>query len=59
MFRQPAWAVGNYSSSPLAAGTVGTKSTGGFFSVQNGHSGDVPSIGCVLPFRGYGILQGH
>ena len=36
MFRRPAWAVGNYSSSPVAARTVGTKSTGGF-SVQNGH----------------------
>ena len=30
MFRHPAWAVGSYSSGPTAAGTVGTKSTGGF-----------------------------
>ena len=29
MFRQPAWAVGSCSSGPLAARTVGTKSTGG------------------------------
>ena len=31
MFRHPAWAVGSYSSGPLAAGIVGTKSTGGFY----------------------------
>ena len=30
MFRQPDGAVGGYSSGPQAAGTVGTKSTGGF-----------------------------
>ena len=29
MFRHPAWAVGSYSSGPLAAWTIGTKSTGG------------------------------
>ena len=29
MFRQLAWAVGSGSSGPRAAGTVGTKSTGG------------------------------
>ena len=29
MFHQPAWAVGICSSGPLAARTVGTKSTGG------------------------------
>ena len=29
MFRHPAWAVGSCSSGPLAARTVGTKSTGG------------------------------
>ena len=31
MFRHPAWAVGSYSSCPLAAKTVGTKSTGGCY----------------------------
>ena len=31
MFRHPAQAVGSYSSGPPAAGTVGTKSTGGFY----------------------------
>ena len=31
MFRHPAWAVGSYSSGPPAAGTVGTKSTGGCY----------------------------
>ena len=31
MFRHPAWAVGSYSSGPLAAKTVGTKSTGGCY----------------------------
>ena len=30
MFHHPAWAVGSYSSCPLAAKAVGTKSTGGF-----------------------------
>ena len=29
MFRQPTWAVGSCSSGPIAAKTVGTKSTGG------------------------------
>ena len=29
-FCQPAWAVGNYSSSPVAARTIENKSTGGF-----------------------------
>ena len=29
VFHHPAWAVGSYSSSPPAAPTVGTKSTGG------------------------------
>ena len=31
MFHQPAWTVGNYSSGPLGAGTLGTKLTGGFY----------------------------
>ena len=31
VFHHSAWAVGSYSSSPTAAGTVGTKSTGGFY----------------------------
>ena len=31
MFRHPVWAVGSYSSGPLAASTVVTKSTGGFY----------------------------
>ena len=31
MFRHPAWAVGSYSSGPSAAGTVWTKSMGGFY----------------------------
>ena len=31
MFRHPAWAVGSYRSGPPAAGSAGTKSTGGFF----------------------------
>ena len=31
MFRHPAWAVGSYNSCPLAAKTVGTKSTGGCY----------------------------
>ena len=30
MFCHPAWAVGSYCSGPPAAGTAGTKSTGGF-----------------------------
>ena len=28
MFRHPAWAVGSYSSGPVAARTLRTKSTG-------------------------------
>ena len=31
MFRLHDWAVGSYSSGPPTAGTVGTKSTGGFY----------------------------
>ena len=34
MFRHPAWAVGSYSSDPPAAGTLGTKSTGGFYQAD-------------------------
>ena len=37
MFRHPAWAVGSYGSGPPTAGTVGTKSTGGFFTEQMCH----------------------
>lgn len=31
MFRHPAWAVGSHSNSQTAAGTLKTKSTGGFY----------------------------
>ena len=34
MFRHPPWAVGSYSSSPSAAGTVGTKSMGGVYQAD-------------------------
>ena len=34
MFRYPAWAVGSHSSGLPAAGTVGTKSTGGFYQAD-------------------------
>ena len=33
MFHHP-WAIGNHSSGPLAAGTVKTKSTGGFYQAD-------------------------
>ena len=34
MFRHPAWAIGGTNSGPPAAGTVGTKSTGGFYPLS-------------------------
>ena len=34
IFLHPAWAVGSYSSGPSAAGTVGTKVTGGFYQAD-------------------------
>ena len=46
MFHHPVWAVGSYSSGPPAAGTVGTKSTGGFYQADGS-----PCISVLCPFQ--------
>ena len=45
MFRHPAWAVGSYSGGPPAAGTVGTKSTGGFYRADGSPCTQDPPAG--------------
>ena len=44
MFRHPAWAFGNYSGCPPAAGTVITKPTGGFIILMGN---PVPRSTCL------------
>ena len=60
MFNHPAWAVGSYSSGPPAAGTAGTKWTGGFYQadVSPGMYNSVPSIKDAPGDLSRGIVHG-
>ena len=54
MFRHPAWAVGSYSSGPPAAGTVATKSTGGFYRSDVSPCKLSPRVSCFFLPTGLG-----